>query len=146
MTLKDDPLVLRGWSCPYCGASTQLVDDSEIYVRSFGGKCYVCRSCQAWVGCYKDSDKSLGRLANKELRELKHKAHEAFDPIWKDGYLPRTAAYEILSIAFELPAEQTHIGMFDEELCLKVIELSNIIYKFLKNQWQEELNLANSSS
>lgn len=136
MILKDDPLVLRGWSCPYCGAPTQLVDDSEIYGRAFGGKCYICRPCQAWVGCHKDSDKALGRLANKGLRELKHQAHEAFDPIWKEGHLPRTAAYRILSIAFELPAEQTHIGMFDEELCRKVIELSKVILKYLKNYGQ----------
>lgn len=27
MSLKDDPLVLLGWSCPYCGAPTQLVDE-----------------------------------------------------------------------------------------------------------------------
>lgn len=146
MRLKDDPLVLLGRSCPYCGAPTQLVDDSEIYGRSFGTKCYICRPCQAWVGCHKGTDKALGRIANKRLRKLKLQAHESFDPIWKDGYLPRTAAYEVLSTALELPAEQTHIGMFDEELCRKVIELSNVIYKFLKNQWQEELNLANSSS
>lgn len=71
MNLKDDLLVLIGWSCPYCGAPTQFVDDSEIYGRSFGGKCYICRPCQAWVGCHKDSDKALGRIANKTLRLLK---------------------------------------------------------------------------
>lgn len=133
MRIKDDPLVLLGWSCPYCGSPTQLVDDSEIYGQSFGTKCYICRSCQAWVGCHKGTDKALGRIANKELRELKRQAHEAFDPIWKDGYLPRTAAYEVLSTAIGLPIEQTHIGMFDEELCRKVISLSNIIYKYIKN-------------
>lgn len=73
----------------------------------------------------------MGRLANKELRALKHQAHEAFDPIWKEGHLPRTAAYEVLSAAFGLPTEQTHIGMFDEDMCRKVIELSSTIYKFI---------------
>lgn len=133
MTLKDDPIVLLGWSCPYCGAPTKLVDDTEIYGRSFGTKCYICKPCGAWVGCHKGTDKALGRLANKELRELKHQAHEAFDPLWKDGYLPRTAAYEVLSTAFDLPTEQTHIGMFDEEMCRKVISLSNIILKYIKS-------------
>lgn len=132
MTLKDDPIVLRGWSCPYCGSPTKLVDDTEIYGRSYGTKCYVCKPCGAWVGCHKNSDKALGRVANKELRQLKHQAHEAFDPLWKDGYLPRTAAYEVLSVAFGLPIEQTHIGMFDEDLCRKVISLSNIILKYIR--------------
>lgn len=127
------PIVLLGWSCPYCGSPTKLVDDTEIYGRSYGTKCYVCKPCGAWVGCHKNSDKALGRVANKELRQLKHQAHEAFDPIWKDGYLPRTAAYEVLSGAFGLPIEQTHIGMFDEEMCRKVISLSKIILKYIKN-------------
>ncbi len=133
MTLKDDPIVLLGLSCPYCGAPTQLIDDTEIYGRSFGTKCYICRPCQAWVGCHKGTDKALGRIANKELRELKHLAHEAFDPLWKGGFLPRTAAYEILSVAFELPPEYTHIVMFDEELSRKTIELSKTILTLLMN-------------
>jgi len=74
MTLKDDPLVLLGWSCPYCGAPTKLVDDTEIYGRSYGTSCYVCKPCGAWVGCHKGTDKALGRIANKELRELKRQA------------------------------------------------------------------------
>ena len=133
MTLKDDPLVLCGWSCPYCGNPTKLVEDSHIYGRSYGTKCYICKPCDAWVGCHKGTDRALGRVANKELRELKHRAHEAFDPIWKEGYLSRNAAYESLSIALGLPKEQTHIGMFDEEMCRKVIEVSNIILKHIKD-------------
>ena len=135
MTLKDDILVLHGWSCPYCGNATQLVDDTEIYGVSYGGKYYICKPCDAWVGCHKGTDKALGRIADKNLRELKRKAHEEFDPIWKDGILPRSKAYEVLSIAFELPIEYTHIGMFDEELCRKVIALSKVIKtNYLPNQ------------
>lgn len=52
---------------------------------------------------------------------------------FRPGHLPRTAAYEVLSIAFGLPAEQTHIGMFDEDMCRKVISLSNIILKYIKS-------------
>lgn len=127
MKLKNDWIVLLGLSCPYCGAPTKLIDDSQIYGRSYGAKCYICKRCDAWVGCHKGTNKALGRVANKNLRRLKHQAHEAFDPIWKEGYLPRTAAYEVLSIAFKLPMKQTHIGMFDEELCRKTIRLSNIL-------------------
>lgn len=133
MNLKDDPIVLLGWSCPYCGNPTKLVDDSKIYGQSYGSKCYVCEPCGAWVGCHKNSDKALGRVANKELRRLKHQAHEAFDPIWKEGHLSRQKAYQILSESFGLPIEQTHIGMFDEQLCKKVIEYSNVILNQIQN-------------
>ncbi len=140
VNLKDDPLVLLGWSCPYCGNPTKLVEDSRIYGRSYGAKCYICEPCGAWVGCHKGTDKALGRIANKELRELKHQAHEAFDPLWKEGYLPRTSAYEVLSVAFGLPKEQTHIGMFDEGMCRKVIALSNIILKYLSSEPDRKIN------
>lgn len=133
MLLKDDPLVLLGWSCPYCGAPTKLVDDAQIYGHSYGGKCYVCEPCGAWVGCHKGTDHALGRLANKQLRDLKHQAHEAFDVLWKEGHLSRKAAYEVLSNAFRLPVEQTHIGMFDEDLCRKTISLSKTILDFIAN-------------
>ena len=127
-------MVLLGLSCPYCGAPTQLVDDAEIYGRSYGGKCYVCKPCGAWVGCHKGTEKALGRVANKELRELKRQAHEAFDPLWQEGHLPRKAAYEILSTAFMLPVEQTHIGMFDEEFCQKTVKLSAILLEAVQNK------------
>lgn len=134
MTLEDDTLVLLGWSCPYCGHPTKLVDDSEIYGRSFGTKCYYCKPCQAWVGCHKYSGKALGRLANRNLRQLKHQAHEAFDPIWKEGHMTRGEAYKMLSVAFGLPQEQTHIGMFDEEMCRRVIRFSDTILTFINGK------------
>lgn len=133
MDLKDDPIVLRGWSCPYCGAPTQLVNDTEIYGQSFGTKCYVCKPCGAWVGCHQGTDRAFGRVANKELRELKREAHKAFDALWKGGYMTRSCAYEILSIVFELPPEQTHIGMFNEEMCRSAISLSEIFIKYLES-------------
>jgi len=132
MNLNDDPLVLLGWSCPYCGNPTKLVDDTQIYGRSYGTKCYVCEPCGAWVGCHKGTDKALGRIANKELRELKHQAHEAFDPLWKDGYMSRTDAYAALAYSLGLDIEHTHIGMFDEVLCKKAIRASELMLKLHK--------------
>ena len=104
----------------------------------------MCKPCGAWVGCHKGTTKALGRIANKELRQLKHQAHEAFDPIWQKGRVSRSEAYEILSIALGLPIWQTHIGMFDETMCRRVIEVSNIILKYVKKQWPNKLSVANS--
>ncbi|MCM1141059.1 MAG: DUF3268 family zinc-finger domain-containing protein [Muribaculum sp.] len=128
MTLKDDPIVLLGWSCPYCGNPTKLVSSSEIYGRDIGGKYWYCKPCQAWVGCYRGTSKAMGRLANKRLRKLKRQAHEALDPIWKKGIMSRSEAYRLFSRILGIPKENTHIGMFDEELCEKVIELSKMLY------------------
>jgi len=54
---------------------------------------YLCRSCDAYVGVHKGTDKPKGRLANAELREYKKKAHSAFDPLWRFGGMMRRQAY-----------------------------------------------------
>lgn len=84
---------------------------------------YLCRECRAWVGCHPGTDKPLGRLANKELRDLKIKAHDAFDRVWKDKDTSRRKAYAWLAEKLKVPPEYCHIGMFNENTCQKVIEI-----------------------
>ena len=81
--------------CDYCGHKAALVDDSEIYGRSFGHTAYLCRNCGAYVGCHGRTDKPLGRLADATLRKWKMAAHASFDPLWKTGPFRgrRKAAY-----------------------------------------------------
>jgi len=44
---------------------------------------YYCKEDDAYVGTHKNSRKSLGTMANKELRERRKKAHRVLDPLWK---------------------------------------------------------------
>ena len=55
---------------------------------------------------------------------MKHQAHEYFDKIWELGYMKRTEAYAWLSRMLDLPSDYTHIGMFSEITCLRVINFS----------------------
>ena len=80
----------------------------------------------------KNTQNSLGRLANKELRTLKMQAHKAFDPIWKDGYMTRKQAYKWLSDQLEIPEEYTHIGMFGVETCKIVARICKSKYLLLQ--------------
>lgn len=114
-------LILKGKICPYCKQQTVYVDSKEIYGRSFG-MIYLCRPCDAYCGVHKGTNDALGRLANKELREWKKKAHLAFDDIWKNCGYTRSEAYKLLSQWLELPPEYTHIGMFSVETCKKVVD------------------------
>ena len=112
--------------CDYCGRRAEFVDSSIIYGKSYG-MIYLCR-CKpgyAFVGVHKGTDRPLGRLADAELREWKKRAHAAFDPIWKEGRFKghRKAAYAWLSDQMNLPAEKTHIGMFNEQQCEQVIQI-----------------------
>ena len=130
----DSTQLLNGKICPYCGSKTAYVDSSVIYGKSYG-MIYLCELCDAYVGVHKGTDNALGRLANKELREAKKQAHYYFDQISKTGlinkiwkeYIPNTGnrnkAYLWLSKQMAIDIELCHIGMFDTEQCLKVIQI-----------------------
>jgi hypothetical protein len=110
--------------CPYCGSEVVCKDSAVVYSRSYG-KIWICSNwpkCDAYVGCHKNSDKPLGRLANPELRFWKKQAHEKFDKLWKHGDMSRSDAYVWLSRALSIPSDKCHIGMFDVEQCKAVCD------------------------
>lgn len=96
---------------------------------------YICKPCDAYVSVHKGTQRSLGRLANKELRQAKKDAHYYFDQIAKTNlinkiwpeYIPnvsnRTKAYTWLSKMMDKPKDFTHIGMFDVSECNTVITI-----------------------
>lgn len=127
-------LINSGKLCPYCNHPTEYIDSTFVYGRSFG-MIYICKSCDAYVGVHEGTDNALGRLANKDLRAAKIKAHASFDKIFKDGlinkiwkqWIPnisnRKKAYRWLSIQMNIPEEQCHIGVFDIADCYRVIHI-----------------------
>jgi len=130
----NDP-VLSGKQCGYCNQPTEYVDSSVIFKVSYG-MVYFCQPCSAWVGVHKGTDISLGRVAKGPLRRLKKEAHEFFDHMWKRKMSKgmskgeaRSKAYQWLSIQMQTDPEVTHIGMFDEKQCERVIELCKPFYK-----------------
>jgi hypothetical protein len=123
--------------CPYCSRESQFFTTSEaIYNGRNYGPLYVCLPCQAWVGCHPGTTTPLGRLANAELRRAKMQAHEAFDSVWRALYERRRASdpsyprgrargsrYKRLAALLGIPPRQCHIGMFDVDQCLRVVEI-----------------------
>lgn len=113
--------------CPYCGAPVVLRDSNYVYHNNKNyGKMWVCSNfpqCDAYVGCHPNTTIPLGRLANKNLRHAKNRAHSAFDPLWKSGLMTRREAYIWLSAMLNIPLEKCHIGMFDEKTCDKVVRV-----------------------
>lgn len=121
---EDEIRILHGEICPYCGKPTELIDSAEIYRGVSYGPVYICRPCHAYVGCYHFTNKALGRLADENLRAAKHKAHHYFDQLWKRKIMQRPVAYQFLSEMMGTPREYTHIGMYNEEQCQRVIQIS----------------------
>lgn len=127
--------------CTYCGALAVWVPDVEVYERSYGGMVYLCRPCKAYVGCHKrrdgkPGDKPLGRLADAELRKLKIRGHELFDPIYKAAIekrgwskgMARGRAYKWLATNIDIPAKECHFGEFDNERCRLAIKFLESFY------------------
>jgi len=65
----------------------------------------------------------MGRLGNARLRYFRKRAHNAFDPLWsnKTAKMTREQAYHWLASRLNVPVEECHIAMFDEETC-KMVE------------------------
>lgn len=114
--------VMTGQECPYCGNPSSYVDSAVIYGKSYG-MIYLCQLCDAYVGVHKGTDRALGRLANRELREWNKRAHYWFDQLWRNGPMRREEAYEWLSEEMGIRREITHIGMFNEATCKKAVDL-----------------------
>lgn len=117
--------------CPYCNKETELVDSKEIYKNRSYGFAYLCRDCNAYVGCHKGTKIPLGLPANEETRNWRMKAHAMFDPLWKVDTTNnlitksdrRKLLYKQVSELMHLESYQTHIAMFNEEQCRILINL-----------------------
>lgn len=115
-------------TCDYYRQPAKLTSGAEIYPHLpflHHKKIWACTPCKAWVGTHDQgsSTQPLGRLANLELRRLKMAAHAVFDPLWKGRTMSRTDAYQLLADRLGIPVNQCHIGMFDEDMCRRVVEV-----------------------
>jgi hypothetical protein len=114
--------------CPYCSNQSVQVGGLKLYPHreDLASKTfYLCEPCDAFVGTHKGTNKPLGTLANKPLREIRKLAHATFDPLWKDGQYGRGEAYRRLAKAMGITREDCHIAMFSIEQCKSVIQVVN---------------------
>lgn len=109
--------------CDYCGRHADLYGGLDVYPdrkdlaeRQF----WVCWSCDAWVGCKKDSDEPFGELADETLRAARIAAHKAFDPIWEQELMSKREAYDWLAQLLGVPREQCKIGLMKLGDCSRV--------------------------
>lgn len=65
----------------------------------------------------------MGTLANSNLRHKRILAHRALKELQVSRSMEKWAAYLWLQGKLGLPEAQTHIGLFSEQMCDKVITL-----------------------
>lgn len=111
-------------TCPYCGRHAEWVSNETVYGRRYGKSymLWLCRPCDARVGCHENTMRPLGTMANAELRKWRMKAHDAIDPLYKSGRMTRGELYQKLSIAL---GKEVHVGESDIEQCQFVIAIAN---------------------
>lgn len=118
--------------CDYCGKAAVLVSGDAIYPHRPDLnhlQFWVCKPCDARVGCHPNTGGiPLGSLANAELRKARNKAHNCFDPLWREGEMTRGQAYQWLSEQLGLPKSKCHIGQFDTYTCTKVVDLCSLYW------------------
>lgn len=111
--------------CPYCRKFSELISTTEIYGADHDyGWAYLCRPCNAYVGCHTGTTTPKGTLANATLREARKQAHIEFDWIWKSKHMRRKKAYGWLSNKMGYPKGETcHIGACDLDECHRIVLL-----------------------
>lgn len=77
------------------------------------GTRHSCCDLWSWDGA---------RLVDAETHELRQKAHELFDPLWKSGKMTRKAAYRMLARRIYIPQKECHIKLMDKKRLNRVIE------------------------
>lgn len=114
---RIDPSTFR---CPLCG-DTMSCKPSK-YGHFFSCDSWSRTKCDVIVGCHPKTKIPLGYPATKEVRQLRHRCHELFDPIWRNGKMNRKEAYRWLSLMMNIQGE-AHIGEFNKEQCEQLIKI-----------------------
>lgn len=121
--------------CDCCHNRTaKLVNNKVVYGSSYGSWpfAWYCEECEAAVGCHRNTFKPIGKLATKETRHLRAKAHGVFDKMWRSAAKSRGQAYAWLSDKLNIPAEQCHMGMLSDENLYRVIALESDVNEIVR--------------
>ena len=107
--------------CPYCGDLAIWCENKEVYGRNLGKSymIYLCKKCDAYVGCHNNTTEPLGTMANKELRVKRVETHAKIDVLWKSEVYTRKEFYQMLE---KKMGREVHIGACNLEQCDEVIK------------------------
>lgn len=112
-------------SCPCCTGQVRLVNNMEIYGRSYGNWpfAYKCDGCGATIGVHPNSIYPVGTLANRALREERQRVHDALDRMRREDWVTVSVARERLAQMMSIPVAACRIATFDLDLCRKALQV-----------------------
>jgi len=87
--------------------------------RKFYG-CSRWPVCAAAHGAHPNGE-PLGVPANKETKEARQAAHQAFDALWHGRGMVKRLGYQLLQEIMGMTADEAHIAKFTKEQCETLI-------------------------
>lgn len=76
------------------------------------------------------------------LNQMKDRAHQAFDPIWRHGLTNRATAYRLLAAALGVPEPEAHMAVMSRENLIRTPLICRIMYLRLKAIRRVEIDAA----
>ena len=109
--------------CNLCGGVVEYKRMESIGIRPYqSGYCYICTSCNAYVGTHRKKPKeALGLLADSATRHLRVICHDEFDKHWYT-LAGRNRAYYRLSLDLGIKPEDCHFAHMDEDTLLRALD------------------------
>lgn len=109
--------------CPDCGAPMVLRRGN------FEGRTLIFLGCSRFPACrglhslHQGTLEPMGTPADEETRRWRRMAHKSFDALWRgpDRRMSRRRAYRAMQHLMGLTKEQAHIGKFNKEQCVVLI-------------------------
>lgn len=81
----------------------------------------------------------MGKMADAAIRLLRHKAHLAFDPIWKLRLMTRDDAYAWLAFELGIDIENCGFGTMNLQRLKKAIQLADAKLVELRKNHRRQL-------
>lgn len=133
-------------TCRYCGGPAQLSTGRQIYPTKpllAHLKLWVCLPCDAWVGCYEDSDRPRGPLADKKLRVARENLHDEMEPICRlmmeqrggDIESVRQKMLGWLVAQLNLPPDMAAVSRIEYEDCIRALVLCKDLMRQLETKY-----------
>ncbi len=117
-----------GWlsppdACPCCGGGVRLVNNAEIYRKSYGTwpYIYLCGQCGASAAVHPETIFPIGTMADKPLREARQRVHDALERVRRAYWLDVRQARERLARLMDIPIAACTIATFDAGHCTRAL-------------------------
>lgn len=108
--------------CPECGAPLILLEGKEFRRPFYGCATFRRTGCSGSHSAHPDGS-PMGVPANRETKNARVRAHDAFDRMWRGMGMERDDAYRWMQKAMGLTVEDAHIGRFTIIECEKLVAI-----------------------